>query len=447
MLPWFSLITFLTRIPFINWFTAERTDSIILITLFKNKSSYWPPLYTSLLYLFNPLFREPIISGRFVSILSSALAIIPLYLLSEKFFGKVTARYTSLLYIFSPLIFRFNIKVLTDSLFLLFFISTLYLYFLSLEKRKGLSLFLFSFFSGLSVLTRYEGFVFFPFLIFLLLRKNIKKVPLLSGTVTWLPLILWIYYRGFGHVSQYGERWAGMNIREFLLWGESFIISFAYVLTWPVFLFSLYTIFHLSHEEKRRRFTFLTLLLFLLWLPPHILFHSFQIRYFLPLLPLFLILAGEGINKVKSSSLWMVLCLIFSLALTFLSLIYQRDTFGDIRRTAEWVRENFKKQCVYSDEYWKTQFWSGKEIKKWERKGEKGDILILHSGYSNLREEIEYLKKNYHFSLLYRTHSRILPLLPDIINPPFLSNSPYWMIKKYTFQKFQSMVVRIEDRK
>ncbi len=443
----FGVLVFLTRIFFINWFTAERTDSIILITLFENKSNFWPPLYTFAMHLFHLLFRNWIISGRFVSILSGALAIVPLYLLSENFFGEVTARYTSLLYIFSPLIFRFNLKVLTDSLFLFLFLSSTYFFFLALERKNIFSCFWFSFLSGLSTLTRYEGFVFLPFLIYLFLKKNIKKSPLFLGIIGWLPLILWIYYRGFGHISQYGERLVGMNIREFLLWGESLTISFAYVLTYPVFLFSLYTMFHLSHEEKKKEFTFLTLILFFFWLPPHILFHSFQLRYFLPLIPFFLILASEGLRKVKFSRIWISICLLFSITFTSLSLIFQKDTFGDVKRSAEWVRKNVRKEWVYSDEYWKTRFWSKKRIRKWEGREKKEDVLVLHSGYSNITEDMRYISRNYNYRLLYSTHSRILPLLPDILYPPQISNSPYWIILKYTFQDFHSSVIKIEGKK
>ncbi|HEX68170.1 MAG TPA: hypothetical protein ENG13_03790 [bacterium] len=89
-------ISFLICIPFINWFTAERTDSIILITLFQNRTSSWPPLYTLFLHLFHPLFKDWIISGRWVSLLSRSLAVIPLYFLARKIFHPTTALYTLL---------------------------------------------------------------------------------------------------------------------------------------------------------------------------------------------------------------------------------------------------------------------------------------------------------------------------------------------------------------
>ncbi|MCD6521629.1 glycosyltransferase family 39 protein [Candidatus Calescamantes bacterium] len=441
------LTSFFIRIPFITWFTAERTDSIILITLFQNRTSFWPPLYTLFLHLFHPLFKDWIISGRWVSILSGSLAVIPLYLLARKTFHPTTALYASLLYLVSPLIFRFNLNVLTDSLFLLLFLSSFYFFLQSLQTESTFSLFWFPFLSGLATLTRYQGIIFLPFILFLLLRKESRKLPLLSGLVSWILVILWILHRGFAHISQYGERMAGMNLREFILWGECFILSFAYVITYPVFLFAIYTFFHPPLEKEKRIFLLLTLAIFLVWLPTHIFFHSFQLRYFLPLIPLFLVIAGEGIRMVKFSKYWFILCMLISVLLASLTLYFQKDSFGDIKRSAEWVRRNLSVPYVYSDEYWKTSFWSGKEVRPLKGKVKEGDILIIHSGYSNIKKVFNFLGQKYHYSILYSTQSRILPLLPDILSPPTLSNSPYWMILKYTPQTFSSFVIEIKEVK
>ena len=442
----FLLLSFLTRLPLLGWFNAERTDSIILITLFENKSSYWPPLYSSLLYLFNLLLKNPILSGRIVSLFSSILSLIPLYFLARYLFNRETAKYSSLLYIFSPLPFIMGLRVLTDSLFLLFFLSALYFYFLSLEGKDRISPFLFGIFSGLSVLTRYQGFIFLPFILHLLITRRSKKLPLLLGIISWIGIILWIYQRGFGHVAQYGERMGGMNIREFLLWGEGFFFSLFYVLTYPVAFLSLYAIFT-SSGARERKFVNLILLLFFLWFPPHIFFHSFQLRYFLPVISLLLILAGEGVRKSSLKKVWLPLGIISSLILTLLSLSFQRDSFGDIQRSAEWVKENIKIPYIYSDEYWKTRFWSGKKIKPWVGEAKAGDILVLHSGYSYLSREFDALKKKYRYRVLYTTSSRIIPFLPDILNPPQWSNSPYWVVLKFTPQKFSSFVIEIYGKK
>ena len=90
------------------------------------------------------------------------------------------------------------------------------------------------------------------------------------------------------------------------------------------------------------------------WIAAHSSLRSFQTRYWLPVVPLFLIFASLGITKLRHMRTVFMVCLTCSILFSSAVLIFQKDSFGDVKRVALWTRNNIKDSTVYSDEIVKT---------------------------------------------------------------------------------------------
>lgn len=454
------LFSLALRLLFLNWNSAEYTDGIqdiyMLSPNYLGMGEFHPPLYSFLIQIFNLIFSHPEMSAKLVSILSGTLALFPIYFLAKRIYNERVGYYATLLYSVTPLALRWNIRVATYSPFSLLFLVSL-LYFIKFyDKRRRIDLTLFTFLSGLAALTRYQGLVFLLFLFwayfFYIKEKGIKStLSTLYGWGSWLILIFWISRHGFAQAGTYKYR-LGMegSIFRALIMFEAYLISFPYILTYPVFILACYGLYKSNREgEKERLFNKLFYLLLIIWLIAHSLFLDFETRYFLEIVPLFLILAGLGIdslNRRRGKSL-LATCLIISFLFSICVLGFQRDMFGDIKRSALYVKENLSQERIFSDEYVKTAFWSGSEIEIYgQEKIESGSYLVLHSFYTDLDREIAFLEARYRIEPIYTTNSSIRPLLPDIMSSPPLTHHPGWIIFKYYRQNFKSIIVKVEDK-
>lgn len=450
LLTLFSM-AFLTRIFLINWYTAEYTDAYSHMTLFSNQSTYWPPLYGSLIKLFEPIFGDLERSGRFISIVAGSLCIYPVLCIGELIFSRKTGIYAACLYMFAPVVFRWNLRVMTDSLFTLFFLLSIF-YFLKFYFKPDWKYILLGFFlAGLASLTRYQGFVFIPIMISMWIREIIYKryktaLTSLWGTIPWLILAWWMYYRGFGHIIQYKQR-GGLDLSSVLNYldtGKAFIVAIPYTITYPVFGFFCYGILKAIRKKDDKILITVFFCFFILWLAAHSTYRDFQIRYFMPIIPLFLIFAGYGFTHIKIERLAFAFCVAMSIAVSGAVLYYQKDSFGDVKRAALWIKNNVKaKDTIFSDEYYKTLLWSGKKVETVHREDfQTGDYLVLHSCYTPIQNLIFFLSHKYHLKLVYETTSTIVPLLPD-----FSSNSTNWPEEKFKKQIFRSVIIKILGKK
>jgi len=451
------LLAFCIRIPLINWYSAEHTDAICLMTLFSKQFTSWPPLYSFVIKAFNLFLNNLETSGQFASILSGSLVMLPIYGIGKLIFDRKTGIYASILYLFSPVALSSDLRVATDSLFTLLFLASL-LFLLKFWFNPEARWLLFGFFlAGLASLTRYQGFALVPLIISLGIREIKEKryksvlISFLGGVIPWLLLGWWVNYRGFGNLGLYQER-VGKTVLStlsgYLSIGESFVVTIPYMLTYPIFAFFCYGVHKAKNLPPGRVLLRVFFYLLILWLIAHSAFRILQTRYFLPLIPLFLLLAGYGFTRVRKERLALGICLAISIFFSSAVLFCQRDSFGDVKRTALWTKNNVKAEVIFSDEFHKTAFWSTKEVKYLDSKDIKtGDYLVVHSFYSNLSPMINYLQKKYEVEVVYETTSRIIPLLPDLLNPPILTNTPAWLAKKYQKQTFKSIILKVLKEK
>lgn len=486
--------TFISRSIFLYWNSAEYTDGIIQLTLFTSseKVSFYPPFYAGLVYLLNFLGLSLETSGKLISILSSPVSLIPVYLLSKKLFNQKTALYSSLLFAVSPEVWRWQVRVMNDGLFTALFNFSVYLFFECIDRLKEkvnnsdsnsaknlLNLFFWLLLCvGFATLTRYQGLAIvpLPMLVGIILFKKAKQekfrfrifnyIFLISSLIPYIVVILWIRSRGFGHFVQFSERtgatWLA-SLLAYLTMAEHFILFFPYILTYPIFVFFLYGLIKSEFNNRMlKHFIILFSCLFLIWLIVHAAFSSFQYRYFLPLISFFTIISGYGISKLENrkSAFALIFCFLFSLCFSLLSLYLQRDTFGDIKRSAVFLKENLKNtKCrIFSNEIWrpgietvKIRFYSEIDnIQIYKRdKLAPSDYICLHSAYGFIDEELRFLSKRFQIEILYIDKAKIIPLLPDIMaTPPYpnLTSHPAALVFKYFPQEFASVVAKLHEK-
>lgn len=163
----FACLLRISLIPFGGFIT---TDGIYYSTLGHNlmagdlragMSTYWSPLYPILIALFETVLRDAAYAGRVISALAGGLLVIPTYMLARRFTGRhTTALVTAIFVIFEPTLISFSVKVLTESLFTLLFISGILLGWVALEERKGRHFFSSGVLFGLTYLVKPEALAY-----------------------------------------------------------------------------------------------------------------------------------------------------------------------------------------------------------------------------------------------------------------------------------------------
>jgi hypothetical protein len=474
----FLVFNLVLRLVFLNINVAEYTDGILQLTMFRTPSALWPPLYTMCALLLSPLVGSLLTSGKLLSCLASTALIIPLFSLSTRVGGKRWAFYSCLLYSVAPIALRWSVRVMTDSLFVLLFIASVYFLFLAAmrlvhvdislfaEQRKfreidlliGLSCLL----SVLATLTRYQGFILLPLNIaagILAIRRH-RRFPAFSTLMfsLWGLVIWWIAVCGFGHVAQFEGR-MGITLSATLLnyWNtfESFLILLPYFITYPVFGCVVIGLLWSDYQKVETRLL-LGLLLYvgLLILILQTLFSSFQSRYLLPIVPLLLIFGGGGLaaihEKMESAprafAVIVLAILTYSFVFALGVMVLQRGVFGDIKTAGEFLRTVPDSPPIYSNEIYnpkltgnKLAFYSGKRIHyvgvvplpdgtlALDRTLPPGAILCLHSAYGGrgvFQEIMLYVEKHYQLTELKRCYASIVPLLPDVMEEPLSHQNP-----------------------
>jgi dolichyl-phosphate-mannose-protein mannosyltransferase len=452
---------------------AEYTDGILQITLFSEPNKLYPPFFTLLVQLLSVATGNPERAGRIISAISGALTVIPIFLLANSFFNKKAAFFASLLYTVSPVPLRWSIHSMTDCLFTLIFFLAIYEFLkaaVSFDKNSDKSLMKAIILTVLSTMTRYQGILFIPPLVLLIILLYVKKkrIPYksIAAMFLWILPLLWMLLFGFRHHGQFAER-AGpnfwMTFINTLNVFESFLAYSPYFLTWPICFLFLAGIFMLNWNKKEQKITgFLFLYLTFVLLILQAAFSSFQSRYLLPLIPMVCIFAGWGLSVLKEkwkNSQWLwgivfIIALVYGMSFGLLSVFFQRESFADIKEAAIYINEIPETTPVYSNEAYKNlgpvkmRFWSGREVLPFEAKTilPRGSILCISSAYGGagaFKQMRPWLIKTYRLELLASYESRLIPLFPDIMQEPHTHQNPLALTYRYIPQKFRTEIYRV----
>lgn len=492
----FLIFNFLLRLVFLNINAAEYTDGILQLTMFKTPNTLWPPLYTICALLVGKVLGTPLIGGKVVSCLASTVLIIPLFSFGNRVGGRQWAFYGCLLYSVAPIALRWSVRVMTDPLFTLLFLCSLYFLFLAAvrlvhidislfaEQRKFWDVDLFMGFSCiftvLATLTRYQGIILLPLNLAgtILAMRRYRRFPLFSSLMysLWVLVIVWIALRGFGHFSQVEER-MGLSLAATLInyWNtfESFVIFLPYFMTYPVFACIAIGLLCADYKKVETR-VLLGLLVYVVLgtLIIQTAFSSFQSRYLLPLVPLFLLFAGGGLAAIheklahapKAFAVILLIVLAYSFIFALGVMVLQRGVFGDIKEAGEFLRTMPASTPIYSNEIYKTNltgnklaFYSGRKIRYvgitrqlvLDRELPSGSILCLHSAYGGMdvfQHVLRYVHEQYHLTELKRSYTSIVPLLPDVMQEPVSHQNPLAWFFRYQKQRFYTVIYQIGER-
>jgi len=487
------------RLACLNLNAAEYTDGILQIAAFDVGFTFWPPGYSVAAKVLAFGVGDLELAGKLVSILSSALLLIPLFSLTLRLAGRRAAVYAALFYLTDPIVMRWSIRVMSDSLFNVLFFWAAALFLQTTEsppkdhERQPTAMPLAGLLCGcllapLATLTRYQGILLVP-LEWLALKaywasarasKDSRKTTVVcAALLAWLPVVAWVGVHSNAHVRQFTER-AEVGLIQTLIayWSlaESFVLLLPYFVTIPVFvLFACGLGLCFAGDRQKRTFAWTFVWFAVTIIAIQSAFRVFQERYLLPLVPFMLVLAGvaaarweeraEARRGLVRAALVLFLCLCF--AWTSAVLLSQREAFGDIKRAARFCATLPPEARVFSNEWFggdrpaiKMSFWSGRRIEGYDGSQPlaKGDYLCLHSGiygrwsaYPALGPSPSFQERLAAVDVQYdctpvggEFHARIVPLFPDIMDGSELHTSPLAWFYRYVPQRFRTVVLRIE---
>ncbi|MFH1739454.1 MAG: glycosyltransferase family 39 protein [bacterium] len=479
------LSSLVVKLCLIGWNRGEYTDGIIQLQLWETPVVFFPPLYTLLVQLFALFVGDLVVAGRLVSILSSSLVPIPLFFIGRRLGHERAGLLASLFWVLSPMQNRWGLRVMTDSLFaFVFTIALLYFVRAVLDRRESEARALrgMFFWAGIATLTRYHGLVFLM-LALPLLRWKIQFRPRRSENESdnvnagfswplpvvlapWLGLVFWIVFWGFGHVGQFTERASyGLFITMLTYYNhlEGYILYLPWAVGYPLAVWVIYATVRLwTSLGPWGLIRALTVSTLLIWLVVQTAFQSFQFRYFLPLLPLWCLMAGYGLYRWKeehaiSASIWRLTHIIIIGWLTGFSVLViglQRNAFADITDAALFISQRPAEERVFSNETYregveavKMSFWSGRPVLGYSQYNliEPGNLVAIHNIYGNIAAD---LQRRFTYEVVFRSHKTLYPLLPDImVFPPGVTSHPAAMSFRFTRQEYLIEVIRITGRR
>jgi hypothetical protein len=275
-----------------------------------------------------------------------------------------------------------------DSLFTFLFLATVYVLLSAVSakqtfgRRFSLALFL----GGLATLTRYQGLILLPIaggvLLIRMWRGRKAEAVSVWAFAPWVALALWIGLWGMGHAEQFAGRRSqtlGDTSLIYLHMGLAFLRYLHCAVGIAPLLLMLAGVVAGAAVRENRALMAAGFALFLVWLPVHAAFQSFQYRYLLPMMPLFAIAGGAGcLWLAKRFRVPWLAGLLIGVAILeggWLSarvLAGTRNTFADLRAAAEYVKESVSEgTTVYSNEMYnrerhpypvKMRFWSGRDV-------------------------------------------------------------------------------------
>jgi hypothetical protein len=446
----------ISRFALIQFNEAEFTDGYQLLTWSLDHPTRWHPLYPLLIKPF-AVIVDPVIAGRLISIASGFLAMLVLSRIAARVYGQRSATVMAWLYTASPLFFWCNIRVLTESTFQLLFCFSALLFLLSLNNDRPHVPAAFIFVSGLSALTRPEGFILLPAVAYVLYQQVIQKprnrrmVLSVAALFSWFLCLVWSFL--ISSSDSYSNIFV-TNMSEFQ-WGHAFhrltsyIEVYPYILFYPFFVYALFNI--VTHERRPFGFAAWKYLLLYVHVAFAVLlfFHpAWTTRFLLIPVSLLLVEASAGLVNSRVAVKTALVACCFSFA--FLAIYLQKGMFADFKTSAIAIKKISGEHRVISDEQAKTDYYLGKPVISYESNLElqTGDLLILHSYNTDLNREKEFLDGRYVYQALVSTETSILPLLANsALGEIQYSNSPVALLQRFHQQRFQSVVLKIDRPK
>jgi hypothetical protein len=472
---WFlAMMGLLTRLSLLNFFKAETTDGILSLTYFSPQFVDTPrfvilPGYPLLLWMTG----DHAFVGRLLASLAGLLFLIPLWKFAKRWMSSEMTGMVCLMALFSPLLWQWSLKVMGDTFFLLLFwwglerLTTAFV-----EKRES-PWWQANLLGALAALTRPEGFLLFPWVAALTIRISTGRrwVHWLSVLLFWAAPFFFLtpifstlqgaFLEGLGLTN--GAAHVDFPLINFVDHLHAYLMQPIFVFTPLIFLFAVLGLGKMVRRQdvEGEAFKKITLQVYILLFLTRLVPVSYQDRHLLPFLPILLVAAGyhletffkwwgEGrtlLATVFFKNSLLFFCLIWLALLSSAVLIAQNDSFGDIKRSGQFLKTLPSSAVIYSDEVPKTRYWSGREIKLivLPFKPKNGDYVIRHSFYTpRLNYMDQEMSERRAVVRIFESHSMVVPILTDIMMNPALQNRVKAAAFRFEPQFFTSRVYRIQ---
>ena len=480
---WFlAFMGLLTRLPMLRLCSAETTDGVLCLSYFSPDFVQTPrfiilPGYPALIWLGQQVGIPGWLWGRLLSALAGLLFLIPLWKFSRRWVPVEMSGLICLMAVFSPLLWFWSLKVMPDTLFLMAFwwclerLTAVYI------DKNPAAWWQGSLLGALAALTRPEGFLLLPWILLLGFSLSSQKPwqKAVGISIIWWAPIYFMSQKLMLLISAYQE---GMGLTD----GEgkirfpvlNLIDHFYAYLSQPLYVFSpllfWFAVLGLAKMVRRKgpegeALKKILLQIFILLFISRLIPATYQDRHMLPFLPLILMAAGyhlevffESLDKGRGAirilfmrNALLTLCMGWLALFSAAVLISQNDSFGDIKRSAQYLATLPPDAVIYSDEIPKTQYWSGRKARLMTHLIEnapflpnQGDYVVLHSFYLSRMGAFErHLVEANGAELLHDDQSMVVPLLTDVMEETSLQNRTAATAFRFVPQFFRSRVYHI----
>jgi len=300
-------------------------------------------------------------------------------------------------------------------------------------------------------------------------RRPLASLCLLVSAAPYVFLYIWQHHLAMSTWYQEGMRTSMRSLAgRWETWLIYYLKAYPYVLVYPVAALAglglILTVIRSGRRPLRLGWTvfffyfsaavFYTLVVNKWWTP----------RYLYMLTAATLPLAGYGAEclvsfrkRVFRSAGWIViaLSLLASAVGTGSVLYWSCDSFADIRRSAEYIRDNLSGRTVYTSELRKVGWWAKTPLRGYTQGSRgnvrPGDFVLLVGWHTNLNTELRYLSSRHLLREVNRERVELRPLLADDIvdwagrRLHRRANDPVCWNQRFNLQTLESVIVEVLD--
>ncbi|TSC88579.1 MAG: Uncharacterized protein G01um10147_75 [Microgenomates group bacterium Gr01-1014_7] len=298
---------------YIRWAQVMRSEPTLR---FLPQTDGKTPLFMwSLIPLFK-FIHDPLLAGRFLSVLSGFFTLLGVFFLSRKVFNAKAALWASLVYVITPYTVFFDRMALVDSMLSAFTVWVVYFAVWLLKSlRLDLAMIL-GYMLGGAILTKTPGMLnllILPVSILGFKKAGAGKYRLVKLVAFWgvavvIALVMYNLLRLGPEFRQLSARNAdyvfspvelvGRPLDPFIPHFHDISDWFPKLLTWPIIGLMVYGLWFMVKEKNKLGWVILAWAIIPLLVEMTFL-RTFTARYLLPSIPLLLILAGFGMEKIS----------------------------------------------------------------------------------------------------------------------------------------------------
>lgn len=462
----------------IDWHPGEYTDGIIQLTLLENENAYYPPLYAVAGKLIRLTGLDALRAGRLVSVAAAALMVWPIAALACLVVGKRGAIAAAVCWCTIPIANRWALHAMSDMLFTLWVAWAGVAFVRAWHAPQSAWPQRFLFLAGLAALTRVHGLVLLlgVGLLVARTRRRWSVGASLVALIPWVVLLGWYRVRGLQVGALETHRFdapLGLLMQAFAVFGLGFLrwlpYGMGYLLALAVAAGALVV------HRRCRVLAWLSAGLLAVWLLVHTWQLSFQLRYFLPLMPFACTCAAAGTLRIarvlplRSLTAPLVVAAITGVGLTMSAGViqFQRYSWAALAEAAAFVGTLPPTTRIFADEFYdpanppniKVRFFSKRNdilfcyesfsgsVRDLRRDLRPGDCVLLNSLSSNIPLRVAQLRTRFDVEQIFSAGHFLWPLLPDLMGEfPHLTNHPYCMRQIGVRQEYVAMVFLLKPR-